>query len=188
MRVSSPRAFRSKGFTLVEVLVAMAIIGLSFIAMFSGIKQVVEGAVTMQERTLASWVAYDQLTALRLSGEFPTAGSRRNGEVDMADTTWRYSIVFNEGGESPIIRQAIVQVAREEDPDLVLAEVTGVLLNQAAAGGAGGNWGDSGRFLLASPDPNAPPGTQSPLPDDNGEPNGVQSGDDQLDDAGNPLE
>ncbi|MEE4186122.1 MAG: type II secretion system minor pseudopilin GspI, partial [Gammaproteobacteria bacterium] len=156
---------RAAGFTLIEVLVAMAIVGLSFIAMFSGIRQVVDGAVTMQDRTLASWVAYDQLTELRLSGEFPTAGSRRNGEIDMADTTWRYSVVFNEGGESPIIRQAIVRVAREDEPDIVLAEVTGVLLNQAAAGGAGGNWGDSGRFLLASPDPNALPGTPSPQPD-----------------------
>lgn len=188
MNINRHAGPRAAGFTLIEVLVAMAIIGLSFIAMFSGIRQVVEGAIIMQDRTLASWVAYDQLTELRLSGEFPTAGSRRNGEIDMAETTWRYAIVFNEGGNSPIIRQAIVRVARETDPELVLAEVTGVLVNQAAAGGAGSNWGDSGRFLLTSPDPNAAPGSQSPDPFGPGELAPGSTADPQLDAEGNPLE
>lgn len=185
MSSSSPVRRPVSGFTLIEVLIAVAIVGLSFIAMFSGIQQVIESAIIMQDRTLASWVAYDQLTELRLSGQFPTAGTRQNGEIDMADTTWRYSIVFNEGGESPIIRQAVVTVAREDDPDFVLAEVTGVLLQQP-----GGNWGDSGRFILASPDPNNPANLQqSPQPGSGaGSMGGPADPNARLDDAGNPLQ
>lgn len=180
---------RSPGFTLIEVLVALAIVAVSFIAMFSGISQVVESAIVMQDRTLASWVAYDRITELRLAGEFPEAGSRSSGEIDMAEITWRYEVEYRQGGASEIIRQVIVRVSNAEEPELVLAEATGVLVNQGAGGAVAGgpNWGDSGGQLIPAPDPNAPP-QELTQPQDNTQQNGTGQLDNALDDDGNPFE
>jgi general secretion pathway protein I len=183
MKISTaPRARQPAGFTLIEVLVALVIVAISFIAMFAGIRQVVESAIVMQDRTLASWVAFDQLTELRLSGEFPEAGTRSNGEVDMADITWRYSVEYREGGAGAIIRQVIVTVANAEEPDLVLAEATGVIMNQGASGVAQpGNWNDSGVLLIAAPPPIAT--QQQPAPVNN-----ASQDNDDIGEDGNPFE
>ena len=48
---------RSGGFTLIEVMVALAIAGLSLAAVAASVSQMVDAASAMQQRTYASWIA-----------------------------------------------------------------------------------------------------------------------------------
>lgn len=116
----------SSGFTLIEVLVAMAVVVLSFFALYGVILQMVTATTLMQEKTLASWIAFDRVTELRVTGEFPSA-KEDEGTIEMGGTTW----VFNRevrATESDDLRQIIVTVAPEDDPERVLGLVSGALI------------------------------------------------------------
>lgn len=62
------------GFTLVEVLVALAIVAVALAAGMRAAAGVVEGARRLADVTAAQWCADNQLTALKLSRQFPGVG------------------------------------------------------------------------------------------------------------------
>lgn len=64
----------SPGFTLVEVLVALAIVAVALAAGMRAAAGVVEGARRLADVTAAQWCADNQLTALKLSRQFPGVG------------------------------------------------------------------------------------------------------------------
>jgi general secretion pathway protein I len=115
------------GFTLIEVVVALAIVVVSFMALYGVIMQMVNATILMQEKTFASWVAFDRITEFRLKGEF-TADTKSNGIAEMAGSTWIYSIEVKSTG-SENIRQLIVTVAPEDEPERTLGLVSGVVLS-----------------------------------------------------------
>ena len=82
----------SRGFTLVEVMVAMAVVAVALPALLFGLIQQLDGVEYLRDRSLASWVAANQLAELRLvvdkQGALPTG--RIAGEAVMAgrDLHW----------------------------------------------------------------------------------------------------
>jgi general secretion pathway protein I len=136
MLAKRPACRVAAGFTLVEVLVALAVVVIAFIAMYGSAQQIVSSTTLQQEKTFASWVAFDQLTTLRLEAQLPS-GDRMSGETEMAGREWRYVVEFN-SVDSSYIRQAVVRVSPAEEPDRVLAVSLGVLQTQPAAAGTSG--------------------------------------------------
>lgn len=70
-----------KGFTLLEVLVALAVVAIGLSAAFAAMGQSARSAEQLRVRTFAQWAAADALTALRLGGEWPRAQARRQEEI-----------------------------------------------------------------------------------------------------------
>ena len=64
----------SLGFTLVEVLVALAIVAVALAAGMRAAAGVVDGAQRLADITAAQWCADNQLTALKLSRQLPGVG------------------------------------------------------------------------------------------------------------------
>jgi len=129
-----------RGFTLIEVLVALAIVIIAFMAMYGSMMQVVAATTLMQEKTIATWIAFDRITELRVMKAFPE-DDEINGEIEMAENDWVYSIKINPT-ESDNIRQVIVKVAPASDPDNTLGIATGALvrpLKGSGTSGAGNN-------------------------------------------------
>jgi general secretion pathway protein I len=62
------------GFTLVEVLVALAIVAVALAAGVRAAAGVVDGAQRLADVTAAQWCADNQLTALKLSRQLPGVG------------------------------------------------------------------------------------------------------------------
>jgi general secretion pathway protein I len=116
---------RAAGFTLIEVLVALAIIAFALVAVFGQLSQSASAAARLREKTLAHWVAIDRLTELRLSGAFPGAGESSD-ETEMANTRWRYEIKISET-DTEKLRRADVSVASASQPERPLITVTGFL-------------------------------------------------------------
>lgn len=86
--MSDPRSQQS-GFTLLEVLIAMAIVAVvlgSLVRMASGS---VDNSAALRERTLALWVAQNQLARLRLSGTWPPPGTR-HGKAEQGGRDWQW--------------------------------------------------------------------------------------------------
>jgi general secretion pathway protein I len=107
------------------VLVALAIIAVALAAGFRSIAQSADGATALKARTLALWVAQNQLALAQLETPAPTPGSR-SGNADQAGATfiWRESIG---GTPNPAFRKIEITVADSAAPDYVLARLVGYL-------------------------------------------------------------
>ncbi len=66
MRRLSPASSASRGFTLIEVLVALAIVAVTLAAGINAAGSLTNNAVRMAEVSQAQWCADNQLTSLRL--------------------------------------------------------------------------------------------------------------------------
>ena len=123
------------GFTLVEVLVALSIVVISFVALYSGLLQMVSAMTLMQEKTIATWIAYDQITELRIIDNYPDVGES-DGKVEMGRINWLYKTEIR-ATNSDDIRQVITRVAPENEPENYLGIASGVLVRKAAGSPAG---------------------------------------------------
>ena len=131
-------ARRSGGFTLLEVMVALAIVALSLTAVAASMNQMIGSATTMQERTYASWIAQNRIAEMRLANVMPEV-STTSGEVEFGNTRWVWRAVVSETGIANF-RRIDVSVSNEDD-DYVIRTVTGFIGEpQAAPGRAFGIW------------------------------------------------
>jgi general secretion pathway protein I len=88
---SRQRRRTSSGFTLLEVLVALAVLA---IALGAIIKVAIDSTATvsyLRDRTLAGWVASNKITELLLSSDWPAPGESQ-GSARMGDRDWSWRL------------------------------------------------------------------------------------------------
>jgi general secretion pathway protein I len=135
-RCSGPTR-RDSGFTLIEVMVALAIAGLSLAAVAASISQMVDAASAMQERTYASWIAQNTITELRLANEIPEV-STSSGEVEFASIEWDWRATISETGVENLLR-VDVEVSYAGS-DAVIRTVTGFIGEPGIPGESNRAW------------------------------------------------
>lgn len=118
---------RRAGFTLVEILVALAIVAIALTAGMRALAQATETASALKARTLALWVAQNRLAAAQIATPWPALG-HYTGDATQAGTAfvWQASVTTT---PNPAFRKVEVVVAQPETPDYVLARLTGFLGN-----------------------------------------------------------
>lgn len=133
---------RSAGFTLIEVMVALVIAALALTGVMAGISQMVDGSITMRDRTYASWIAQNKIAELRLSDAEPKV-SETNGEVDFAGSEWRWTATISETGVQYLFRVDVaVTFAGSND---VVRTVTGFIGERSVPGEANRVWAQRGQ-------------------------------------------
>lgn len=75
------------GFTLIEVMVALTIIAISLGALLNTSGAQARNASYLKQKTIAHWVAVNELTQIRIAKEFPDLGDTK-GSTTMANNEW----------------------------------------------------------------------------------------------------
>ena len=98
----------TKGFTLIEVMVALTIVAFSLTAVAASMSQMIDAATTMRDRTYASWIAQNKITEIRLANTIPEVGTS-SGEIEFGNTDWEWRVAISDvsvslAGEEYVIR------------------------------------------------------------------------------------
>lgn len=80
---------RIGGFTLLEVLVALAIFALVAASVLTATARSLQIAARLEDKTLAMWIADNRLSEMQLARE-PVADGREQGEVAFAGRRWQW--------------------------------------------------------------------------------------------------
>lgn len=122
------RPMTERGFTLLEVMVALAVFAVVSVALVGNSASTIRQAGMIQERTVATWLAEDRMTGLRIvprSDEtFPGVGTERE-IIEMAGVEWDVETEI-ESTENDDVRRVTVRVYRETN-DEPTARLTGFL-------------------------------------------------------------
>lgn len=119
-----------RGFTLIEVMVALVIASLGLTALVVSLQQHTDNARRLRDRTLALYVASNAITELRLNTAFPEVG-RSTDETTFADRRWQVVTVVAESGIEGL-RRVDVTISEAETPDNAIRTVAGFVSNRAA--------------------------------------------------------
>jgi general secretion pathway protein I len=112
------------GFTLVEVMVALAIAALGLAAVAAAVSQMLDASNSMKERTYAAWIGLNKVAELRLSNVVPEV-SESSGETTYAGREWSWEAVVSETGVENLYRVDVAVSAA--DSGVPIRTVTGFI-------------------------------------------------------------
>lgn len=120
---------RSRGFTLLEVLVAMAVLSLSLAAISKAAAGFIVNQAYLRDRTYAQWVAHNRLAEVLLSRRWPSIGQQKDQvEYPKGEREWRWVMQVTQTGEEDLRRLDIEIFPLEgEDDDAPLATLSGFM-------------------------------------------------------------
>ena len=121
--------FKSRGFTLIEIMVALAIFAVVSAALVRNASMSVRQTALVTERTLAWWVGENQLNEMRSvprdPENFPSIG-KKTVSVRMAQTDWELQVDVK-STENENMRRVEISVFSDSDLDVPLANIQGFL-------------------------------------------------------------
>ena len=94
-----------RGFTLIEVLVAMAILSIALIAIFRNTSVTIKNAQYIQDKNIAHWVAVNVMTRAEVGLiNLPTAGNMMSGEEIMLGQTFLWQLSSKNVQDLPMLQ------------------------------------------------------------------------------------
>lgn len=109
---------RARGFTLVEVMVALAIVAIALPAVLMALYRQVDDTAYLRDKTMAAMVAANTLAEMRLviASTRTLAAGKDNGMVTMADRDWHWWLETTQTEQVPQYYRIEIKVSLSEDP------------------------------------------------------------------------
>ncbi|WP_245688338.1 type II secretion system minor pseudopilin GspI [Thiohalomonas denitrificans] len=108
---------RQTGFTLLEVLVALAVLALALGTLIKVGGDNANNAAYLRDKTFAHWVAMNRISELRLEEQWPATG-RRRGDSEMGNREWHWEAEISATSDKAIrrIEVSIFPLEQRENP------------------------------------------------------------------------
>ena len=118
-----------RGFTLIELLIAVAIFAVVALTVYTRSGDSIRQLGALEERTLALWVAENELATMRISranSDTPMPTGTVDRQVTMGGRDWRVEIRISET-VNPWLRRADIGVSHLDSPESSLESLTGFI-------------------------------------------------------------
>lgn len=124
---------KTKGFTLLEVMVALAIFASASAVLIISDGSAIKQTIYLEEKIIASWIADNQLSRMQLEAQWPDLG-KKEGSVSFAQRNWKVITEVTKTSQANFNKVELT-VSRQEQTksteDKVLFTLTGYLRKQS---------------------------------------------------------
>jgi general secretion pathway protein I len=156
------RSQRTRGFTLIEVLVALVVVALGLTALMVAVNGTARTSGFLRDKSLAQWIALNRLSEVRLNvtkfGQNTDAG-----ELDFGSRKWHYDTRYFDTSIASMKRVVVrVYLGDAKTKGNPLAQAVGFLGSSVATPGSTSvDWtaGIMTATAPGNPNPGTPPGT-----------------------------
>ena len=128
MTMRSHPVAQSAGFTLLEVLVALVIVGTALGASLRAVGSLASNSAGLRTAMMATWSAENRLVQIRLSREFPAVG-KRSFECPQGDL----KLMCEEevlSSPNPLLRRVEVSVVDSANPERRILKLVQLVMRQ----------------------------------------------------------
>jgi general secretion pathway protein I len=112
-----------RGFTLIEVMVALAVLAIGMTAVLHSTSQAGHAGIFLKQKTIAHWVASNQAAELSINKEWPRPGVTTGTET-MANQTWHWETEVRNTGV-PELRLVTIRVSLDDEEKASLVTFVG---------------------------------------------------------------
>jgi general secretion pathway protein I len=127
-RILSSSVRRQRGFTLLEVLVALVIVGTALGASLRAVGSLTQNSNGLRSAMMATWSAENRLVQIRLARTFPAVG-KQSFDCPQGDL----QLVCQEeviASPNPRLRRVEVSVVDQNNPERRIIKLVQLVLNQ----------------------------------------------------------
>jgi general secretion pathway protein I len=130
---------RARGFTLVEVMVALAIVAITLPALLMALYQQVDDAAYLRDKTQAEMVALNKLAEMRLvvASTRNLQAGKDNGDIEFVDRDWYWWAETTATESGKVFRVDIRVALSEERREQPLYKLTASMFGDLAIDPAG---------------------------------------------------
>jgi general secretion pathway protein I len=125
---------RQHGFTLVEVLVALAVLAIALTAVMRTMAQAIDATATLRERNVALWLAQNRLVEHHMRRDWPAADTK-DGDTELGGAKWFWREQVSTTPE-PAIRRIEITIRRQAGSEDTQARLVGYLRNTTGGSGS----------------------------------------------------
>lgn len=120
------RRHAHRGFTIVEVLVALVIVAFGMGALMATLTSAADSVARLREKSFAEWIALNRVSEMRLRGNALQPG-KSSGEIDYGGARWRWNqeIVTTELANLQRIDVTVSRAGKQDEKAGPLATASG---------------------------------------------------------------
>lgn len=118
----------NKGFTLIEVMVALTIIAIALASLIKASGSHTNSAGILKNKTLAHYVAINEAMRLQIDKAWPNLGKIEKS-TEMANREWYWTREVIKGNKEDTIRKVTFTVFLDDDREQNITRIESSLLN-----------------------------------------------------------
>jgi general secretion pathway protein I len=112
-----------KGFTLIEVMIALAVVAIGLMATLKAINEEVNGANMTRNKMLALWVLENKVSEIRLSANLPSIGTNQGQQILYSQTwQWQTNTTLTANPKIRKVEIAIFSSQTKKSPEALLTQ------------------------------------------------------------------
>lgn len=119
----------TQGFTLIEILVALAIIAIAMAALIKASGNHTYSASYLKQKSIGHWVAMNEISRLHITQDWPDLGKQKKS-TEMASHEWFWLREVKETPD-PDTRQIVFTVYADEDREQNISRLIGYISRPA---------------------------------------------------------